>query len=82
MEYRPAQDLLSRAQSLLSASPIYALRDLRVEQNNGTLLITGSVASFYQKQLAQEVVRAIATGVELRNTVTVLGTQTPRNDVN
>ncbi len=62
-----------RAQTALSTSPIYELRDLRVEQHNGSLLISGSVSSFYHKQLAQEVVRAVCSHahVEVMNQIEV-----------
>ena len=52
-------DVRPRAQTALASSPIFELRDLRVDQENAALLISGSVSSFYHKQLAQEVVRAV-----------------------
>lgn len=66
-----AKDVQPRAQDALAASPIYALRELRVEQAGDTLLIRGLVSSFYHKQLAQEVVRAVAEGVEVVNSIHV-----------
>ncbi|HEX3725134.1 MAG TPA: BON domain-containing protein [Pirellulales bacterium] len=66
-----AKDVQSRAQSALAASPVYALRDLQVEHQGETLLISGWVASFYHKQLAQEVVRQAAEGVEVVNSIQV-----------
>lgn len=60
-----------RAQKALSASPVFALRDLRVDQRGEQLLISGLVSSFYHKQLAQEVVRAVAEGIEVVNSITV-----------
>jgi hypothetical protein len=54
-----SKDVQPRAQTALSKSPIFELRDVRVQQNSGTLLICGTVSSFYHKQLAQEVVRAV-----------------------
>jgi len=54
-----------RAQAALAGSPICELRDLRVEQQNGALLICGVVSSFYHKQLAQEVVRAVCREIEV-----------------
>ncbi len=52
-------NLQPRAQAALANSPIYELRDLRVVQDDGALLISGTVSTFYHKQLAQEVVRAL-----------------------
>ena len=60
-----------QAQAALAESPIYDLRDLRVEQYNGSLMISGTVSSFYYKQLAQEVVRAICRDVEVVNSILV-----------
>ncbi len=68
-----ANDVLLRAQRALSNSPILELRDLRVEQDNGALLILGTVSTFYHKQLAQEVVRSVVRdlGIELVNSAHV-----------
>ena len=60
-----AKDVQPRAQTALANSPIYELRDLRVEQENGALLICGVVSSFYHKQLAQEVVRVVCRNVKI-----------------
>jgi hypothetical protein len=44
---------------------------LQVERDGDALLIRGQVSSFYHKQLAQEVVRHAAEGVELVNSIEV-----------
>ncbi len=59
------RDVQPRAQTALATSPIHELHDLRVEQVNGALLIRGVVSSFYHKQLAQEVVRAVCREIEI-----------------
>ncbi len=64
-------DIQDRAQRALTASPIYALRDLRVELVDDALLLSGHVASFYHKQLAQEVVLAVAEGMAVSNVIHV-----------
>ncbi|HTU24330.1 MAG TPA: BON domain-containing protein [Pirellulales bacterium] len=66
------EDVQPRAQKALRVSPIYALRELRVEQTGNALLISGLVASFYHKQLAQEVVRTVSEGIEVINSIHVL----------
>ena len=66
------KDFEKRAQKALSASPFYALRELQVEREGNALLIRGRVSSFYHKQLAQEVVRHAAEGVEVVNSIEVL----------
>jgi osmotically-inducible protein OsmY len=60
-----ARDVRPQAQSALANSPVFELRDLRVEQRNGALLLCGVVSSYYHKQLAQEVVRAVCRDLEL-----------------
>ncbi len=66
-----AKDIEARAKEALAGSPVYALRELQVEQDGDTLLIRGLVSSFYHKQLAQEVVRHAAEGVEVVNSIRV-----------
>lgn len=66
-------ELQERAQAALAASPIYVLREVLVERVGGSLLLTGTVDSFYHKQVAQEVVRAVARSVDVINVVEVNG---------
>lgn len=62
---------LAAARSLLSASPVSAIRGLQVEQREGALLISGKVDSFYLKQLAQETLREAVGDLLLRNEILV-----------
>lgn len=73
MKTLDTKDLQSRAQAALANSPFYELRNLRVEQCRSGLLISGAVSSFYYKQLAQEVVRAVCKDqdIELVNSICV-----------
>ncbi len=64
-------DVESEARRVLATSPIFDVRTLHVERSGETLLLSGRVASFYHKQLAQEAVRAVASGVTLVNSVNV-----------
>lgn len=66
-------DLLARARLALRQSPIYELREIEVEQNGETIVLSGVVSSFYHKQLAQEAVRSVLTGhdVSLVNRIEV-----------
>jgi hypothetical protein len=66
-----AKDVQSRAQEALSGSPIYALRELHVKHQGETLVIQGLVSSFYHKQLAQELIRTAAEGLEVVNCIEV-----------
>lgn len=60
-----------KAQVALSESPIYELRDLQVETTDAGLLISGTVDSYYHKQLAQEAVRAVVGRVPMINQILV-----------
>jgi hypothetical protein len=71
MSVLTAKDIQTRAQTALQASPFHALRDLQVERSGDALLLRGMVTSFYHKQLAQEVVRHAAEGVEVVNSIHV-----------
>ncbi|MHC4177261.1 MAG: BON domain-containing protein [Planctomycetota bacterium] len=64
-------DVRPRAQTALASSPIHELRDLRVDRCEGALAISGTVSSFYHKQLAQEVVRSVCRDVEVINSIRV-----------
>ena len=57
---RALSEVLPLAQWALSDSPIFDLRDLTVEEGEEALVLRGRVASYYHKQMAQEVVRAVA----------------------
>lgn len=60
-----------RAKSALMTSPIFVLREVQVEQVDESLLLSGCVDSFYHKQLAQEVVRAVSDGMQVINSIDV-----------
>jgi len=60
-----------RAQSALLASPIFHLRQVTVEQADNGLLLSGCVDTYYHKQLAQEVVRAVCDGLQVINSIDV-----------
>ena len=64
-------NVLDRAQEALDSSPISTLRDLRVEATTDSLIISGKVSSFYEKQMAQEAIRAVCKDIQLQNTVDV-----------
>lgn len=64
-------DGCARARSALSQSPIYVLREIKVEQDGDALLLQGRIDTFYHKQLAQEVVRMVADGMRVENELLV-----------
>ena len=71
MSHEAKAALSERAQSALDSSPIFDLHDLRVRRSGQALLITGSVSSFYHKQLVQETIRSVVDGVDMVNSVNV-----------
>jgi hypothetical protein len=62
----------SRACQLLRQSRIPALRRLDARETEQELVLTGSVASYYHKQLAQECVMPVLGPRQLRNHVKVV----------
>ncbi|HVX60293.1 MAG TPA: BON domain-containing protein [Pirellulales bacterium] len=64
-------ELQRLAQSALTNNPVFSLRELAVESRDNAIFISGSVTSFYHKQLAQEAVRAVAGALNVVNAVHV-----------
>ena len=75
----PPLPVQSRLAAALRHSPIPALRKLLVEETENTVVIVGSVSSYYLKQLAQETVMPFLDGRELLNRVAVVRTGPPVN---
>ena len=63
----------THAGQALHHSSIPALRRLSVEESPTQVRISGSVASYYLKQLAQEIIMPLLDHRELDNQVKVLG---------
>src|SRR6266481_5792822 len=61
----------SQATEALLHSPIPALRKLQVEISDGGVVLSGSVSSYYLKQLAQETVLPFLERRDLVNRITV-----------
>jgi hypothetical protein len=65
-----ASDVVAQAtRALQSTHP--ALRHLRVEGSEEALIISGTVTSYYHKQLAQEALRPLRGDLQLVNHVKV-----------
>jgi hypothetical protein len=62
----------ARAAVLLRENPVNDLRRLDVTETEAEIVISGIVASYYLKQMAQEAVRPALNGRRLRNRVIVL----------
>lgn len=63
--------VVSPAAQAMRLSPIPALRRLTVQETEIEVVISGSVSSYYLKQLAQETVMPVLEQRQLRNHVTV-----------
>jgi osmotically-inducible protein OsmY len=55
--------LLDQVHGALSRSPYLAPREVHIEADCGVVRLQGAVRSFFQKQMAQEVIRRV-DGVE------------------
>jgi hypothetical protein len=64
-------DLCQKARLALLGSVIYSLHNLEVEQLGDDLVVTGTVESYYHKQMAQETIRAEMPTARLINSVSV-----------
>ncbi len=62
----------SQATEALLHSPIPALRGLQVEESEHGLILSGSVASYYLKQLAQETILPYLDHRDLLNRINVI----------
>jgi hypothetical protein len=58
--------------SALQLKRLPALRRVRIEESEAEVVLTGTVGSFYQKQLAQEAVLPLLQGRKLHNRVAVV----------
>lgn len=61
----------SKARQALQRSGIPALRKLDVQETGGTIVLSGSVGSYYLKQLAQETIMSVLDRRLLDNRVKV-----------
>jgi len=62
---------VSPAEKALRHSPIPALRQLEVEETDAAIVLSGTVTSFYLKQLAQETIMPLVGQRGLVNQVAV-----------
>lgn len=63
--------LVEAARDALSRKRCDGLREVRCEGTGRTLVLRGRVASYYLKQLAQEIARRVAYGSQVVNLVVV-----------
>ncbi len=68
------QEVADAALAVLAKSSISELRQLRVDEAENELRLSGQVKSYYHKQIAQETIRPVAAGMLVVNEVDVLAT--------
>jgi len=66
-----AKEICRLASEALASSGVSEIRRLSVHQEHDTLKMSGTVASFYHKQLALETVRGVSRGMSILNRVQV-----------
>jgi osmotically-inducible protein OsmY len=59
-----ATPLFNQVRVALIASPYFSSHEVQVETSDGHVRLQGTVGTFYQKQMAQELVRRV-DGVEI-----------------
>jgi len=64
--------LADRVDQAIQANPYVSGRLLRFEADGGRVVLQGSVGSYFQKQMAQEVVRRVEGVEEVDNCLEVL----------
>lgn len=73
----PAAALFNRIDSAIHGSPHLTGHTLRIEMRPGRVVLRGVVPSYYQKQVAQEVVRMVDGVERVDNQLEVAWTATP-----
>ncbi|GBD35290.1 hypothetical protein HRbin36_00399 [bacterium HR36] len=66
-----AVEVFGRVQEALRKTGLASLRDLQVQESEEVVVVSGSVPSFYCKQVAQETVVAAASGRRIVIQITV-----------
>jgi osmotically-inducible protein OsmY len=67
----PATTLEQRALGALVANPYFSPRQLRLDTQEGRVVLSGSVGTWYHKQMAQEIVRRVEGVHEIENCLEV-----------
>ncbi len=66
-----ATSLAERVEGAIVANPYFCGRRLRFEAEEGRVILSGSVGTYYQKQMAQEIIRRIEGVREIDNCLEV-----------
>jgi osmotically-inducible protein OsmY len=63
--------LAERVEGAIALNPYFSTRHLRFETENGRVVLSGIVGTYFQKQMAQEIVRRIEGVREIDNCLEV-----------
>jgi osmotically-inducible protein OsmY len=66
-----SRPLFDRIRDALTTSPYVPSQDVQVEAEEGRVVLTGHVKTFFQKQMAQEAVRRIDGVQQIENLLQV-----------
>lgn len=66
-----APPLLKEVESAIQQSPYLSNKQMRIEALNGVIRLEGAVNSFFQKQMAQELLRRVDGVERVDNRLTV-----------
>jgi len=70
--YMPESTTLDeRVEGAIVANPYLSRRKLRFETEDGRVVLTGEVGTYFQKQMAQEIVRRVEGVTEIENCLEV-----------
>lgn len=69
--------LQESVEQALARSPYFAGRRLSIQVDHGDVVLTGVVETYYQKQLAQESVRAVDGVTQIHNDLEVMAPHWP-----
>lgn len=58
--FQPAHDASRKLRALFNAANVRTLRGVHVEVKGDCVVLTGTVTSFYQKQMATEIARRVS----------------------
>jgi osmotically-inducible protein OsmY len=63
--------LAERVEGAIVANPYFSSRELRFETADGRVVLSGNVGTYFQKQMAQEIVRRVEGVREIDNCLEV-----------
>ena len=72
MEAQSQNELNHLVEQAISQNPHLKKRELRFETHKGHVVLRGRVATFYQKQMAQEALRNVAGIQKIENALEVV----------